>query len=313
MRLFPRKRRRRLRYNRYTFQAIIFTFIAVFAYQVSRSDGKIFENLSKAFSTKEVTADLEVHFLDVGQGDAVLIKCDGESMLIDAGDNAYGDTVADYISYQNIDRLDYVVATHPDSDHIGGIDTVLKQIECDEVVMTDDQKDTVTYQEVVDVIEDKNITVHNPKAEESWDLGCSTVTVLGPIESYEDSNNNSIVLLVQHGSERFLFSGDAENDEMQDIVDSGVNISANVYKVSHHGSKTGVNESFLDKVAPEFAVISCEQGNSYGHPHAGFFNYLRGHNIAVFRTDEQGTVVAISDGESITWNCSPSDSWKSGE
>lgn len=307
-----RTKRRRIKFNKYTFQSIILVFIALFAFRVANSGGISKVMQGGLFSNKKVTSDLEVHFLDVGQGDCILLMCDGHSMLIDAGNNAYGDEVVDYIQYQNISKLDYVVATHPDADHIGGIDTVLKNIDCGEIIMTEDEKDTMTYKEVVEVIEEKKIKKHIPRAEETFDLGCSTVLVLGPAAYNENINNNSVVLLVKHGNERFLFSGDSEEEEMEQICGLGIDLKAEVYKVSHHGSSTGVNNEFLNKVSPEFAVISCGEDNSYGHPHAEALNYLRGNNIATFRTDEQGTIVAVSDGEGITWNCSPSESWQSG-
>lgn len=309
-----RRRPRKIRYNRYSFQAIILTFVALFAYKAS-SGGGILSLLENGFvtNTREVTSDLEVHFLDVGQGDCILLICEGKSMLIDAGDNSMGQTVADYIQYQKIDRLDYVVATHPDADHIGGLDDVLEDISCGEVIMTDDKKDTKTYDEVVDIIEEKNIEKHEPQSGEIFDFGCSTVKILGPVADNEDMNDNSIVLQVTHGEKKFLFSGDAQSEEMEQICDSGDDISSNVYKVAHHGSKGSASERFLDSVNPEYAVISCGEDNSYGHPHQEILLYLRNNNIALFRTDEQGTIVAVSDGEDITWNCSPSESWQSGD
>lgn len=309
-----RRRTRRIRYNRYSFQAIILTFIALFAYKASGSGG-VLSLLENGFvtNTREVTSDLEVHFLDVGQGDCILLICEGKAMLIDAGDNDMGNTVVDYIQYQKIDRLDYVVATHPDADHIGGLDDVLNDISCGEVIMTDDKKDTKTYDEVVEIIEEKNIEKHAPQSGETFEFGCSTVTVLGPVTDNEDVNDNSIVLQVTHGEKTFLFSGDAQIEEMEQICDSGINLSSDVYKVSHHGSSNGVCESFLDSVNPKYAVISCGEDNSYGHPHQEILLYLRENNIALFRTDEQGTIVAVSDGEDITWNCSPSESWKGGD
>lgn len=308
-----RRKSKRIKYNRYTFQAIILTFVAMFAYKVADTGGISTLMQGGFFSNKEVNSDLEVHFLDVGQGDSILLMCDGESMLIDAGGNSRGDDVVDYIRYQKIDKLDYVVATHPDADHIGGIDTVLNNIGCDKVIMNDDKKDTVTYNEVVDIIKEKDIEVNEPQAKQTFALGCASVCVLGPSEENEDVNNNSIVLLVKHGKETFLFSGDAEEEEMKQISSLGIDIKSSVYKVSHHGSSNGVYKEFIDKVSPEFAVISCGEDNSYGHPHAEALNYLRAENIATFRTDEQGTIVAVSDGEGITWNCSPSESWQSGD
>lgn len=309
-----RRRTRRIRYNRYSFQAIILTFIALFAYKASGSGG-VLSLLENGFvtNTREVTSDLEVHFLDVGQGDCILLICEGKAMLIDAGDNDMGNTVVDYIQYQKIDRLDYVVATHPDADHIGGLDDVLNDISCGEVIMTDDKKDTKTYDEVVEIIEEKNIEKHAPQSGETFEFGCSTVKILGPVADNEDVNDNSIVLQVTHGEKKFLFSGDAQSEEMEQICDNGDDISSNVYKVAHHGSKSGASERFLDSVNPEYAVISCGEDNSYGHPHQEILLYLRKNNIALFRTDEQGTIVAVSDGEDITWNCSPSESWQSGD
>lgn len=308
------KRPKKNGYNRYTIQALLLTLLALIAYQASSSGV-----LDKAFKSglfqkvKEATSDLEVHFLDVGQGDCILLMCEGEAMLIDAGENDAGQEVVDYLEYQNLDKLEYIVATHPDSDHIGGMDNVLKNIECDEIFMTDDKKDTKTYEEVIDIIEDKDIKVNEPEVNESFELGCSMVTIIAPVKNNEDVNNNSIVLKVTHGAESFLFTGDAEIQEMTQIIDSGADVSANVYKAAHHGSRTAVEEQFLNEVNAEFAVISCGEGNSYGHPHADALLYLHENNIATFRTDEQGTIVAISDGEGITWNCSPSESWQSGD
>lgn len=307
-----RRKRKKNLYNRNTFQAIILTFLALIVYKAA--SGGLFDQLKTMEVRQEVTDDLEVHYLDVGQGDCILLTCGSSSMLIDSGNNLEGNAVVDYLKYQKIEKLDYFVATHPDADHIGGMDTVLKAIDCREVWMTEDEKDTRTYEEVIEVIEDKAIKKRTPAVEDQASLGCATITVLGPTAMDEENvNNNSIVIKVTHGEERFLFTGDAETEEMQDILDSGAQVRADVYKVSHHGSGSGVNEAFLDAVAPEYAVISCGEDNSYGHPSAAALNWLRSHQTAVFRTDEQGTIVAVSDGEALTWNCSPSESWQAGE
>lgn len=309
-----RRKRKRARFNHYTFQAIILTFISLFAYKAATGGG--LENLTKFMRTAnvpEASEELQVHFVDVEQGDCIVLTCEGETMLIDAGNNRYGETVVDYLEYLKVDKLEYVVATHPDADHIGGIDTVLKSFGCDEVWMTDDTKDTMTYEEVVDIIKKNKIEKRLPEVGESVELGCALVTVLAPVEEYENANENSIMLMVQHGEKKFLFTGDAEEQEMKDVCHSGADIDADVYKASHHGSRDGMVEAFLDEVSPEYAVISCGEGNSYGHPHAAVLNYLRSDGVSVFRTDEQGTIVAESDGDMITWNCSPSDSWNAGE
>ena len=129
----------------------------------------------------------------------------------------------------------------------------------------------------------------------------------------DDANNYSIGIILQHGDNRFLFTGDAKEEAEADMLQNGIDLSADVYQVGHHGSSTSSSKAFLDQVEPKYAVISCEEGNSYGHPHAEVMNSLRARGIEVFRTDEQGTILAESDGTSITWNCAPSTSWKSGE
>ena len=137
--------------------------------------------------------------------------------------------------------------------------------------------------------------------------------MLAPVQSYDDNNNNSIVLRLDYGDNSFLFTGDAESQAEADILASGADVEADVLKVGHHGSSTSTSDEFLAAVSPEYAVISCGEGNSYGHPHAETLNKLRQNGITVYRTDEQGTIVAESDGREITWSSSPSDTWQSGE
>ena len=131
-------------------------------------------------------------------------------------------------------------------------------------------------------------------------------------KEYEDANNNSISIILQYGDRRFLFTGDAEEEEEQDIVNAGISIDCDVYKAGHHGSRTSSSEELLNAASPAFAVISCGEGNSYGHPHARTLNEFRQRGIQVFRTDEQGTIEAVTDGVTIKWNCSPSETWKTG-
>ena len=262
---------------------------------------------------KGKTSELTVHYLDVGQGDCILAECDGEYMLIDAGDNDQGTKIQNYLSKQGVRKLKYAVGTHPDADHIGGLDVILYKFDCGTVMMPDMSKDTATYRDVVDTMKQKGYKNTVPEPGDSFKLGSAVCTVLGPSESYEDANNNSIVLLVEHGENRFLFMGDAEEEEESDILKSGADVEADVLKVGHHGSRSSSSKKFLEAVSPDYAVISCGEDNSYGHPHAETLNLLRTMGVKVFRNDEQGTIVAVSDGSKITWNSAPSDTWKAGE
>ncbi len=257
---------------------------------------------------------LEVHFLDVGQGDATLIRCGEAAMLIDAGNNSWGDDVRDYLEYQGIGDLDYVIGTHPDADHIGGLDVVMEAFDCGTVIMPDYEKDTQAYTDVTDVMEERGYELTLPQVGTVYELGEAAFTIVAPNGEYGDNANDySVGILLEHGENRFLLTGDAEEDSEADMLDNGIDLSADVLKAAHHGSRTANTEAFLERVNPEYVVISCGEGNSYGHPHAEVLNRLREMGIKVFRTDEEGTVVATSDGAGITFNVPPSESWQAGE
>ena len=273
------------------------------------------EKAAKAPDTSKPEGTLEVHYIDVGQGDATLIKCGSHAMLIDGGNNNKGTTVQLYLKKQGVESLDYVIGTHPDADHIGGLDVIVYKYNCDTVIMPDYEKDTRTYQELVDVIHDKNMKITYPVVGEQYALGEAKFTIIAPNSNSYGGNANdySVAILLEYGKNRFLFTGDAEEASEAEMLTNGIDISADVYKVAHHGSRSASTQEFLNAVHPKYAVISCGEGNSYGHPHAEVLNRLRSMGVEVFRTDEQGSIIASSDGENITWNCSATDSWQSGE
>ncbi len=273
------------------------------------------EKAAKAPDTSKPEGTLEVHYIDVGQGDATLIKCGSHAMLIDGGNNNKGTTVQLYLKKQGVESLDYVIGTHPDADHIGGLDVIVYKYNCDTVIMPDYEKDTKTYQELVDVIHDKNMKITYPVVGEQYAFGEAKFTIIAPNSNSYGGNANdySVAILLEYGKNRFLFTGDAEEASETEMLSNGIELSADVYKVAHHGSRSASTQEFLNAVRPKYAVISCGEGNSYGHPHAEVLNRLRSMGVEVFRTDEQGSIIASSDGENITWNCSATDSWQSGE
>lgn len=263
--------------------------------------------------TEEAVSELSVHFIDVGQGDSALLTCGEDAMLIDAGNNDQGTKIQNYLQKQGIENLKYVIGTHADADHIGGMDVILYKFDCETVIMTDEAKDTNTYRDVVDTMSNKGYKKTLPVVGDTYSFGDAEFTIVGPSKMSDDSNNNSVVILLTHGENRFLFTGDAGEEEETDIINSGISLDADVYKVGHHGSKYSSTPNLLDAVSPTYAVISCAEGNSYGHPHAETLNNLRAMGVQVFRTDEQGSIIATSDGKEITWNCSPSETWQAGE
>ncbi len=274
-------------------------------------------SLSKDFSTdinQEAPAGkLTVHYIDVGQGDATLITCGEDAMLIDAGDNSKGTALQSYLLSQDITELDYVIGTHPDADHIGGLDVVITKFDCGTILLTGEEKDTKTYDDVVSAMEYRGYKKTLPSPGDTFPLGDASFTILAPLFENEDSNDNSIALLLTYGDTRFYFEGDAGEEEEEQILSSKADVGADVYKIGHHGSKTSTTDEMLDAVNPACAVISAGEGNRYGHPHAEVLNKLRSAGIKTFRTDEQGTVVAVSDGKNIVFNMSPSDTWQAGE
>ena len=256
---------------------------------------------------------MEVHFLDVGQGNSTLITCDGHSMLIDAGEDSKGTAIQNYLKKQKVESLDYLVLTHPDSDHIGGAPVIISKFKINKAFVSNYEKDNKTYQKLIQSLDDKRLKYITPDAGSQNTLGNATITFLAPNDEYDNPNDSSIALIVQNGENRFLFTGDAQEAAEKDILATGLDVSADVYLAGHHGSKTSTCEEFFEAVNPSCAVISCEEGNSYGHPHAQTLNTFRTNKVKVYRTDEDGTIIAASDGKKITFNVPASETWKAGE
>lgn len=246
-------------------------------------------------------ADLTVSYIDVGQGDAALVQCDGHNMLVDAGPNASTDALLSYLSNAGATTYDLVVGTHPHEDHIGGLDKVIEQYDVANVWMPRVQADTKTFEDVLLAIQSKGLKITAPTPGTTFTLGGATVTAFAPVGSYyEETNDYSIVLRIDYGSTSFLFTGDAEAVSEQEMLASGVKLKADVLKVGHHGSSSSTSDAFLDAVDPDYAVISCGADNSYGHPHAETIAKLTSRNIDVLRTDESGTIWITSDGEYVS-------------
>lgn len=267
----------------------------------------------KKIQQEEIESNLEIHFIDVGQGDATLLVCDEEAMLVDAGTTSSGTSIQLYLKKREVSSLKYLILTHPDEDHIGGADVIITKYDIDNVFMPNYEKDTKAYEEVINALEYRWMKWSTPIVGSTYSLGGATFTVIAPNRNYADANESSIGIIVSHGSNKFLFTGDAESEAENDIVNNDINLECNVFKAGHHGSRTSNSSELLKAATPEYVVISCGVDNSYGHPHAGPMNEFRSMGLKLFRTDEQGTIVVESDGNSLVWNTSPTDSWKAGE
>lgn len=245
---------------------------------------------------------LTVSWLDVGQGDAAVIQCGGQSMLIDGGKPEKSSYIYAWLQQHGLSYLDVIVATHVDADHIGGLSGALNYASVGTAYCPVTTGTTETFQSFVKYLAQRGKQITVPKAGETFALGGAQVQILGPLHRAEDSNDNSIVLKVSFGATSFLFTGDAERAEEQDLLNVGVDLQSTVLKVGHHGSDTSTSYPFLRAVAPQYAVISVGAGNSYGHPTEAVLSRLRDAGVTTFRTDMQGEITAVSDGQTINFS-----------
>ena len=245
-------------------------------------------------------SNFEVHFIDVGQADSALIECDGETMMIDGGNVADSNVVAAYLKKEDITELNYVVCSHAHEDHVGGLSGALSVTKADNIYAPKTEANTKAYKNFKKKAEEQNVEIKHPNVGDEIQLGSSTVEFLGPVdENGKDLNSTSIVLKITYGNTSFLFTGDAESDEEEEILNSGADLKSTVLKVGHHGSRTSTSYPFLREVMPQYAVISVEKGNSYGHPNEDTLSKLSDAGVEVYRTDESGDIVMTSDGNSI--------------
>ena len=245
-------------------------------------------------TSKEITEDVKVTFLDVGQADCTLIEVNGENMLIDAGNNADGKLIVKYLQDNNITNFKYVIATHPHEDHIGGMDDIIKNFKITKFYMPDVYTTTKTFETVLEELDKKNMTFTIPKIDETLSLGGSKIKILYLNNNKEDFNLDSIVLKLTYKNISFLFMADAPKEVEKQIQNK--DIQADILKVGHHGSNLASSKEFLEKVNPVYGVISVAKTNDYNHPGQYTLARLKKQKINILRTDKKGTIVVTSDG-----------------
>jgi len=248
------------------------------------------------------SADVKVHYIDVGQGNAVLIESAGEYMLIDAGTTESSNKLAEYLKNVGVNTITYLIATHPHEDHIGGMKKILTDFSIQNIIMPRKEATTKTFENFIDLIIEKDIPVQEPKVKNSYKIGLADFSILGPMSSdYKDLNDYSVIVKLVYGEISFLFTGDATTVSETELLESGQDLSADVFLVGHHGSSSSTKAEFLKKVNPSYAVISVGKDNSYGHPTQKVLDRLTPLNIQLYRTDISGSIVASTDGTGINF------------
>ena len=264
-------------------------------------------------NTPVSAGQMEIHFLDVGQGLSILVMSEDEVLIYDGGDQNYSAYVISYLKKQGVDKIDYLISSHYDSDHVSGLIGCLYAFPVETVIGADYVHNSRLYESFQSAVANQGLTVNHPEVGTTYHFGSGTFTILSPDTTYNDSNNNSIAIKLTNGEDNFIFMGDAEYESESAMINSGIDLSCDVLCLGHHGSASSTSWDFLQASVPDFGVLSCGADNAHGHPHEETMEKLSSMEIPVFRTDIQGTVTAISDGTSITWNVPPCNDYSSGE
>ena len=256
----------------------------------------------EAYAAGTTNSSFQIDFIDVGQGDAALVQCDGHYMLVDGGDSKQSSRIYSILKNRSISYLDVMVATHPDADHIGGLSGALNCATVGVAYSPVTEHDSKTFQSFVKYLNKQGVSITVPKAGNTFKIGSATATVLGPRSLSSESNNNSIVLRIVYGNTSFLLTGDAETDEENSIMNSGQTVKSTVLKVAHHGSNSSSGYRFIREVDPQYAVISVGSDNQYGHPTENVLSRLRDADVKTYRTDMQGDITCTSDGKTVSFS-----------
>ncbi|WP_142827450.1 MBL fold metallo-hydrolase [Planococcus soli] len=265
-----------------------------------KTDQKNDQSQAEEPAAEEVSQDgLTVHYIDVGQGDSTLLEFEGFTMLIDTG-NWNSSEAVDYLKQQGIQDIDIVVGTHPDADHIGQLAQVVGEFEVAEVWMSGNTSSSNTFLNALQAIEASGTDYVEPRSGDHFDVGSMQIEVLYPDEITGAANEESVSLRMTYGDVRFVFTGDAGVKEEQEMIDSGMELEAEILHLGHHGSNTSTSPAFLKAVAPEVAIYSAGADNSYGHPHAEVIAAAENAGAEVFGTDVNGTILVETDGQSYS-------------
>lgn len=284
---------------------IINNYNNIFAFEEFNSNNDVASTKNEK-QVRDVKGKLEMHTIDVGQGDSILLLQDDKVMLIDCGPRAQGKKVVEYLKNIGIEKIDILIGTHPHEDHMGGMAEVINSFEIGVLYTSDfDDEDitTVYYMKFLEAVESKNVKWETKKAKDKFNFGEAEVTVLAPSkDKYDNTNNYSLALMVSFGETDIMLTGDAEKLIENEILELNYNIECEILKAGHHGSDTSNTNNFLKKVNPSYVIISAGLDNSYNHPIKSVMERFKSMGIEVYRTDEAGDIVMTTDGKDIQFN-----------
>lgn len=272
------------------------------------------ENVNVASDIEEkaqTQGGLTVHYLDVGQGNAVLAESEGHYMLIDGGARQSSSFVVSYLEKQNVEKLDYVLISHFDEDHLSGAVGALHKFPTDTLLVPDYEADSNIFQSYQQVVAEKGYETIHPEQGQEFSLGSADFRIISPVSyGHEDENQDSIGIILENGAQKFFIGGDIGLESEKEILASGTDIQADVMLMNHHGSH--VSEEFFKKVSPSYSVISCGKDNKYGHPRQDTVELIEKYKVPLFRTDIQGTILMYSDGKELTFGQEPCNDYTPG-
>jgi beta-lactamase superfamily II metal-dependent hydrolase len=281
--------------------ALAIIFVALF---IGKPSFSILTDTFNKFASNGSVSDyhFSVHYIDVGKADAILVKCDDKNILIDAGDVSTKSPVVAYLKREGVTKLDLVVATHPDRDHIGGMINVIYEFPIEKYLMPqvpeEIEPDNVTYEGLLSALHIRNVNTDIPKVPDDFILGEMRIKIFAPVKQYNNVNNNSIVMQIIYKDKKFLFTGDAETESENDILSKGYDLESDVLKVGHHGSKTSTSVKFLEAIKPKYAVI-CVGEDKNKLPKQEIIDRLNSAGARIYRTDINGTVILATNGDKI--------------
>lgn len=265
------------------------------------------ESMSAAAS-----GEMLVHFLDVGQGLSVFVQSEGQNLIYDGGDRETSRFVVAYLQQHGVTEIDYLISSHYDADHLAGLIGCLNVFDVHNIIGSDYEHTSKLYTSFIDTIDEQDSEIQHPSVGIQFQFGSGTFTVLSPTSIVNDSNANSVVIRLENGQNSFLLTGDADHKAEAVMCSSSPDLESDVLSVAHHGSATATSYDFLEQVVPEFAVVSCGADNQYNHPDADTMDKLESMEIEIYRNDLQGTIVAVSDGQKITWDQEPCNDYSPG-